>query len=124
VALAVLIALLLPASAAAAPPDVKLNLSVSDGAGATRTASLRCGDQTKATGFLKRAPVRHCRRARKLSSLLTGAPPLNAICTQIYGGPQTAAVTGRIGAQRVERRFARTDGCEIDDWNRMGSLLG
>lgn len=122
--LALALAALFAAPAAARPAAVKLSFSVWDGAGAKRTATLRCGDRVTATGFLARAPQRHCRRARKLAPLLTTTPPADRICTQIYGGPQTAHVTGRIGARRVDRRLSRTDGCEIADWNSMGSLLG
>jgi len=97
---------------------------VFDGRGASATATLRCAEQATATGFLRRAAERHCRRARKLARLLTAPPSPNQVCPQIYGGPQTAHVTGRIRRSRVDRRFARTDGCEIADWDRMGSLLG
>jgi hypothetical protein len=126
-ALLVVLALMvaLPGAAAAgSSPEVKLRVAVFDGRGASATATLRCADQATATGFLRRAAERHCRRARKLARLLTKPPSTDRVCTQIYGGPRTAHVTGRIGRSRVDRRFARTDGCEIADWDRMGSLLG
>lgn len=45
-------------------------------------------------------------------------------CTQQYGGPQTARVTGTFRGRRVNSRFSRTDGCEIAKWRSMAPLLG
>lgn len=44
-------------------------------------------------------------------------------CTMIYGGPERATVTGHIGDMAVDAEFSRTDGCEIDRWNRVSALL-
>ena len=46
------------------------------------------------------------------------------MCTQQYGGPQTAVVTGWYLGREVNCRFARTDGCEIARWRAMAALLG
>ena len=46
------------------------------------------------------------------------------ICTQQYGGPQVAVVTGWFLGRRVQSRFSRTDGCEIARWQAMAPLLG
>ncbi|MGW9415765.1 subtilase-type protease inhibitor [Arthrobacter cupressi] len=45
-------------------------------------------------------------------------------CTQQYGGPQTATVTGSFRGRQVRCRFSRTDGCEIAKWRSMAPLLG
>jgi len=47
-----------------------------------------------------------------------------AACTQIYGGPQTASVSGSVDGVAVGARFARTDGCEIARWDRLALVLG
>jgi hypothetical protein len=52
----------------------------------------------------------------------TPGPP--RLCTQQYGGPQAAVVTGTFHGRRVESVFTRTDGCEISRWNTMAALLG
>jgi len=39
--------------------------------------------------------------------------PEDAMCTQIYGGPATARVTGFWRGEQVDAVFVRTDGCEI-----------
>ncbi|WP_458113153.1 DJ-1/PfpI family protein [Arthrobacter sp. R1-13] len=46
------------------------------------------------------------------------------ICTQQYGGPQVALVTGVLHGRRVSSRFSLTDGCEIARWRAMEPLLG
>lgn len=46
------------------------------------------------------------------------------LCTQQYGGPQVAVVTGSIDGRPVNSTFTRTDGCEIARWRAMAPLLG
>jgi len=46
------------------------------------------------------------------------------LCTQQYGGPQVAVVTGRYLGREVHSEFRRTDGCEIARWRAMAPLLG
>jgi hypothetical protein len=122
--LLLLTALAAPASAGTAP-SVRLSFRVDDGEGTVRSAKLRCsGGSAAATGYLKRAPARHCRRVRKLTTFLATRPPRDRVCTQVYGGPETARVEGRIGDRAVHRSFDRADGCGSADWDRMGSLLG
>jgi hypothetical protein len=45
-------------------------------------------------------------------------------CTSIYGGPAVARVTGALQGEPVDARFNRTDGCEIERWDRNVTLLG
>lgn len=46
------------------------------------------------------------------------------LCTQQYGGPQVAVVTGRFLGRDVRAEFRRTDGCEIARWRALAPLLG
>jgi hypothetical protein len=46
-----------------------------------------------------------------------------AVCTQIYGGDETATVTGVVGGQQVDASFNRTNGCEIARWEALAPLL-
>ena len=46
------------------------------------------------------------------------------MCTQQYGGPQVAVVTGWFLGREVASQFSRTDGCEIARWRAMAPLLG
>jgi hypothetical protein len=45
-------------------------------------------------------------------------------CTEQYGGPQQATVTGIVDEKPVEAVFARTNGCEISAWTAAQSVLG
>ncbi|MFE7660947.1 SSI family serine proteinase inhibitor [Streptomyces celluloflavus] len=49
--------------------------------------------------------------------------PRGAKCTMMYGGPATAHVTGTWAGRPVNADFRRTNGCEIDRWNRFQPLL-
>lgn len=46
------------------------------------------------------------------------------LCTQQYGGPQVAVVTGLFHGRQVHSHFSLTDGCEIARWRSMAPLLG
>lgn len=50
--------------------------------------------------------------------------PGDVACTQIFGGPQTARVSGTLRGERVDARFARNDGCEMGRWDKLAPLLG
>jgi hypothetical protein len=50
--------------------------------------------------------------------------PPDTACTQIYGGPADALVTGVLDGRRVWVRFDRENGCEIARWQRLVLLLG
>ncbi|MBW1604590.1 hypothetical protein JJV70_21310 [Streptomyces sp. JJ66] len=45
------------------------------------------------------------------------------MCTQIYGGPQTARITGEWRGRAVDARFSRDNGCEIHRWERLTPAL-
>ena len=46
------------------------------------------------------------------------------MCTEIYGGPQTATVTGTFAGAKVSTALARTNGCEIGRWDALSALVG
>ena len=81
--------------------------------------TLRC---TPPRGSLPRL-ARACARLAPASAALFAPIPRNAICTEIYGGPQRARVTGLIAGRRVWATFARTNGCEIARWNKLAPWL-
>lgn len=45
-------------------------------------------------------------------------------CTEIYGGPETAHVTGMLGGRRVDTSISRNDGCGIADYEALFAALG
>ncbi|MEV6670530.1 SSI family serine proteinase inhibitor [Streptomyces sp. NPDC051162] len=48
----------------------------------------------------------------------------NQVCTDIYGGPQRAHISGRWAGKPVDADFNRTNGCEMERWNKFSELLG
>ncbi len=50
-------------------------------------------------------------------TLLFDGPPDDRVCTEIYGGPDEAAITGTLDDQPVDIVVTRNDGCGIDDWD-------
>lgn len=81
--------------------------------------TLRCNP---ARGTLPR-PGLACRKLAEGGLRLFAPVPRNVACTQIYGGPQTARVTGLLAGKRVWAAFSRSDGCQIARWNRLAPWL-
>ncbi len=44
-------------------------------------------------------------------------------CTELFGGPETARLRGRVRGRAVDARFARNNGCEIARWDKVAPLL-
>ena len=107
---------------------IELSIRYDDGAGKPATAILTCrGNVQRAGGFLNgKAPVGELcatARSRSIRALLTSPPDRQRVCTEIYGGPETARVTGSLDVTKVDRRFTRTNGCEIADFARAAAVL-
>ncbi len=49
--------------------------------------------------------------------------PADMVCTEQYGGPETARITGRWHATDVDVGLSRTDGCRISQWDSLGPVL-
>jgi hypothetical protein len=82
------------------------------------TRTLRCDP---AGGTLAK-PGDACRRLAAMQRPFAPVPG-DMACTDIYGGPQEARVTGLFRGRRIWAGFRRTDGCEIDRWNRHAFLF-
>lgn len=53
------------------------------------------------------------------------APPRkDRACPEVYGGPDTATVSGVWRGRPVQASFSRVDGCEISRWDKLGPLFG
>ena len=83
-----------------------------------RTYALRCAP---AAGTLPHRAAA-CRQLARLKAPFAPVAK-NMACTEIYGGPQEALVTGRFRGALVRARFNRRDGCEIGRWNRVAFLF-
>ncbi|CAB4693592.1 MAG: hypothetical protein F2718_01245 [Actinobacteria bacterium] len=62
---------------------------------------------------------------KKLTSLKVpfAKPPADQMCSEIYGGDQTAVITGTWLGKKVSRKFSRVNGCEIDTWESFYPIL-
>ena len=49
--------------------------------------------------------------------------PTDLLCTEVYGGPQTALVSGVWNGEPVDLELSRRNGCEISQWDSLGPLL-
>lgn len=95
-----------------------LQISVSSDGHAFKKYSLQCNP---VAGTLPHRAAA-CRKLLALSAPFAPTPK-NVACTEIYGGPQRALVTGRLRGRLVRAHFSRKDGCEIDRWNRVRFLF-
>jgi Subtilisin inhibitor-like len=108
----------------AAAPASTTSLTLTYWAKGPRTAkpftwTLRCNPPA---GTL-RSPRVACRRLASGGVRLFAPVPRDAVCTEIYGGPQVARVVGRVNGKRVWARFNRSNGCHIERWDRFAPWL-
>jgi hypothetical protein len=64
-----------------------------------------------------------CSKLSRLGARAFAPVPRGVACTEIYGGPQTAQVSGLFRGERISAVFNRVDGCEIARWNRLAFLF-
>ena len=57
--------------------------------------------------------------ADPVRSRLINGVPADRVCTEIYGGPDLAHIVGTYDRVAVETMVDRTNGCGIDDWDRV-----
>lgn len=92
----------------------RLTVRYDDGGGHVRTYRLDC-DRRSAEGADRSAG---CRRLAEIGGPEPAVAPGEA-CSMIYGGPQTAEVSGMWNGHPVHERYRRTNGCEVNRWSRM-----
>ena len=81
--------------------------------------SLRCNP---AAGTLPRRATA-CERLGQLSAPFRSVDK-NMACTEIYGGPQQAVVSGTFRGNRLWVVLKASNGCEIARWNKLRFLVG
>ena len=86
--------------------------------GNSNRLTLRCAP---AGGTLPRA-AEACRKLAAMPNPF--APPRkDLVCTEQYGGPQQAVVSGTYQARRVWIALGARNGCEISRWKRLAFLV-
>ena len=65
-----------------------------------------------------------CTALKGNAAILSPTKAADQVCTQQYGGPQQATVSGVVDGKPVEASFSLRDGCEISAWNAAKDVLG
>lgn len=87
--------------------------------------TLVCQDGVPAAESQHPAADAACTALKGNPALLSPATKNTAqACTQQYGGPQKATVTGVVDGTPIDVTFARTDGCGISAWDAAEAVLG
>ena len=107
-----------PPSGEPAEVDLRVEVRPRGPDGPARVRRLRCEEVGEAAGDAR------CRRLGGLEPEDLAPVPPDRACTQVYGGPATARVEGRLRGRPVEASFELSDGCEIARWRRNSALLG
>ena len=99
--------------------DTDLTIVINNGSSSTVTWRLTCNPP----GGTHPDPKAACRALETNGAVALPPVPEDKACTQIYGGPETASITGTWQGQPVMSKFARNDGCQISRWKLMEGLL-
>lgn len=103
---------------AQADNDLQIEIDLGDGAD-PQTWTLTCVGFVEGSHPAAEAACAHLQEMQDPFAPL----PADAVCTQQYGGPETARVVGRWGGEPVELELSRVDGCRIDQWNSLVPLV-
>jgi hypothetical protein len=96
-----------------------LTITSDDGNGKAETWTLTCDP----AGGTHPDPAAACAALEAKGKTAMPPVPADAMCTQQFGGPQTAKITGTWKGEPVDASFARTNGCEISRWEALKGLL-
>lgn len=107
------------------------SLVTGSGSGDTYTVTLAADDTSPPTTWrLECEPAGgdHPDAAAACAAIKAAANPFEPVpadmaCTEIYGGPGVATVSGVRQGKRVEARYTRTNGCEISRWDAIGAVI-
>jgi hypothetical protein len=100
-------------------PASSLEITVSTGTAAEGTTwSLTCDP----AGGTHPTPAAACGALDEAADPFAPVPD-DMACTQIYGGPETATITGTWDGESVAATYQRTNGCEIARWDALAAVL-
>ena len=91
-----------------------------EGKGARKTARLVCDPQS---GNLPDVATACAALASDAGRAALDPPPLDQLCTELYGGPAEARIMGTVGGETVDAHLSRVNGCEIQRWQALAALL-
>jgi hypothetical protein len=99
------------------PTDLQIVLD--DGSGTTRTWHLTCDP----AGGDHPDPAAACKALAENGEKALPPVPKDMMCTQVYGGPEKATITGTWRGTQVLATLTKTNGCEISRWQALSGLL-
>lgn len=107
-------------------PIADLSFAVDLGEGRIRSYRLAClGDTATFTGDVDLPADAACLALNEIevrTRLLTDEHQ-DRICTEQYGGPEVATISGTLDGTVVAARIDRINGCGIDDFDRLLQAL-
>jgi Subtilisin inhibitor-like len=114
------VALLLALSLLLAPTSLKITVWPQGYDSAqVRRYTLAC---KPARGTVPR-PARACTTLGRVGAAAFEPVPPDSVCTAIFGGEAKARVRGVVAGVRIEARLNLENGCEIDRWKRVASVV-
>ena len=99
-------------------PD-ELVITVRDGSGTSTQWRLSCDPP----GGTHPDPALACRVLEQNGASALPAVRKDRMCSQVYGGPETATITGSWHGRPVFSTLSRVNGCETGRWNALVGLL-
>ena len=96
---------------------LEINVSIGGSEAPTKMWTLECPD-----GGTLPHPNAACAKLATMDDPFAPVPKDKA-CTQIFGGPEVADVTGTFKGKPVNAHFDKGNGCEIERWNRVEFLF-
>jgi hypothetical protein len=110
-----------PSPAPSESPTTSLTITVNTGDGtAAQEWTLTCDPP----GGSHPDPSAACAVLAGLEPTVFDPVDPNQMCTQIYGGPETATVRGMWDGEPLDASFARNNGCEIARWDVIKAMFG
>lgn len=101
-----------------ASSELSVAYDVADGS-APVTWTLVCGDPVSGSHPDAAAACAHLQELDEPFAPL----PTDQMCTEQYGGPQTARVTGQWDGEPVDLELSRSNGCFISQWEGLVPLV-
>jgi hypothetical protein len=125
VAIAVIATVTALAVAVASSRDTaaKSSLTITYWADGTSAKSVKWTLRCDPVGGTLHRPGRACTRLEAGGRKLFAPVRRDLLCTEIYGGPQVARVTGTLAGRRIAATFNRTNGCQIARWEKVSPWL-
>lgn len=113
-------------SAAATSPETTLEVTVAHPDADDIVYTITCLDDVASiTGDVQIDEAAACTALtdEAVQTRLVDGVPADQICTEIYGGPDTAHIVGTLGTTAIDTTIDRANGCGIDDWDRLFTAI-